>query len=587
MRCYLTYLSVLLAGLAHAQVRGSLFDAAIPATNPMNPNGDGYITSSGAAFTGPLDELEFEIPFIPIQQYENEPGADNESGVACRFYDLVSDASKGAHAGYYYYKDPDGIPDNGDEVMVFRLRLASFNTSSSAFSILIDTDYQFGFTGPEADPNAVNGNPGFELEITLYNNTGSSGGVRVFDTDGVSTDGVERFHGALSSNYQVSYAYNSGASCSDTPVFVDTFVPFSALGISSSSQVRMAVSASSSVGSSLAGGATDIGGVNGTGIVNDDEQFMRAILNYSPIATGNSSNRAPFVSDAAISLLENSANGTSVHTVGGTDANNDLLSYSITSGNTGSAFSINNASGEITVNNSSVLDFETNSVFTLLVKVSDGKLYDNAVVTISLKDVNEVPTVQPATVHVDENAPLGAFIHQVVATDPDANDALTFSLVEGNSNGEFSIDPRTGVVAVNDPAVIDYELHPVFVLRARVEDKGGLIADALIRVELNNVAERSDINPSKGFSPDGDGINEFWLIQGLDAFPDNEVKVFNRWGNLVFEIKNYDNKETVWNGEAAGRPVLRGASVVDGTYYFIIHVNGIAPPITGYVIVKN
>ena len=106
MRVYLTLLMTITScGMLCAQP-GSIRDPAVPAINPMDPDGNGYITSTGAAFTGPLDENEFELPFLPLQQFENEHGADNQYAAGCEFYELVNDAVSGADAAYYYYKDP-------------------------------------------------------------------------------------------------------------------------------------------------------------------------------------------------------------------------------------------------------------------------------------------------------------------------------------------------------------------------------------------------------------------------------------------------------------------------------------------------
>ncbi|MEI7801365.1 MAG: gliding motility-associated C-terminal domain-containing protein, partial [Bacteroidota bacterium] len=79
-----------------------------------------------------------------------------------------------------------------------------------------------------------------------------------------------------------------------------------------------------------------------------------------------------------------------------------------------------------------------------------------------------------------------------------------------------------------------------------------------------------------GFSPNGDGPNDFFVIHGLVRYPDNELKVFNRWGNLVYEKKNYNNE---WDGTNNS-----GDKLPDGTYFAIFNVTGQPTlTLTGYV----
>src|SRR5687768_16803373 len=169
MRYHLTCLALFCVSIGYSQTAGSIIDPASPAANPMNPNGDAYITSTNGVFTGPLDETQFELPFRPIQQYGPESAEDNQASGGCSILELVDDQVNGAESAYYYYKDPDGIANNGDEIIIFRFRLAKFTNGSTGFSILFDLDNKFGFSGPAADPNAIVGNPGFEREVNVYN----------------------------------------------------------------------------------------------------------------------------------------------------------------------------------------------------------------------------------------------------------------------------------------------------------------------------------------------------------------------------------------------------------------------------------
>jgi len=90
-----------------------------------------------------------------------------------------------------------------------------------------------------------------------------------------------------------------------------------------------------------------------------------------------------------------------------------------------------------------------------------------------------------------------------------------------------------------------------------------------------------DIDPQRlgnnAFTPNGDGINDFWYIHNAENYPEIVVEVFNRWGQKVFEQKGYDNSSKVWRG------TLNGNALPSGTYYYVITVNSRAKGITGSV----
>ena len=76
-----------------------------------------------------------------------------------------------------------------------------------------------------------------------------------------------------------------------------------------------------------------------------------------------------------------------------------------------------------------------------------------------------------------------------------------------------------------------------------------------------------------GFSPNGDGMNDVFIIQGIEKYTDNQVTLYNRWGNEVFNVKGYTN-DNAWNGK------WNNVNVPDGTYFYIILLND---PIKGNI----
>lgn len=76
------------------------------------------------------------------------------------------------------------------------------------------------------------------------------------------------------------------------------------------------------------------------------------------------------------------------------------------------------------------------------------------------------------------------------------------------------------------------------------------------------------------FTPNSDGVNDVWFIDGI-TYANNTLRVYNRWGQVVYEAKNYRNTWT-------------GGDVPDGTYYYELIVERKSKPYTGHVtILRN
>ena len=84
---------------------------------------------------------------------------------------------------------------------------------------------------------------------------------------------------------------------------------------------------------------------------------------------------------------------------------------------------------------------------------------------------------------------------------------------------------------------------------------------------IGDVCDTIEINVSEAITPNGDGVNDTWVIYNIENHPNSKVYVFNRWGTEVFSSFNYQNN---WNGSLNNN----GTSLPDGSYYYQIDLNG-------------
>ena len=163
-----------------------------------------------------------------------------------------------------------------------------------------------------------------------------------------------------------------------------------------------------------------------------------------------------------------------------------------------------------------------------------------------------------------------AALINVVANDRAAKENATVTILDAPQNGTLSVKADNSVEYQPNQDYCDSET-PDFFRYKICTDKG------CDEAEVKVIVECAPIKVYSGFSPNRDDINDYFKIEGLDAYPDNELKIFNRFGKLLHQQQGYDN---TWGGE------VDGEILPNGTYFYILS-DGKGKQYSGFVHIKR
>ncbi|MEO9966458.1 MAG: PKD domain-containing protein [Reichenbachiella sp.] len=194
-------------------------------------------------------------------------------------------------------------------------------------------------------------------------------------------------------------------------------------------------------------------------------------------------------------------------------------------------------------------------------------------------DPNNPPEAEDLEIEVQDEY-VGSL--ESLVSDPDIEDELTFTT-------EAIEEPANGVVIIEEDGTFTYTPFVGFIgedtFVYEVCDNSTIMACTTATVTITVLEGEQEatvlntvISSTSAFPYDR------LQIEDIENFPDNTVKVFNRWGNVVWEIEGYDNRENAFSGVGNGGGVFGSSGKLPiGTYFYVIDLGRGRAPLKGFV----
>jgi len=103
--------------------------------------------------------------------------------------------------------------------------------------------------------------------------------------------------------------------------------------------------------------------------------------------------------------------------------------------------------------------------------------------------------------------------------------------------------------------------------------------------------DEEEVDVVNVITPNGDGVHDVLEIRGLSNYPNNTVRIYNRWGVMVFQTKGYNTSGNVFDGTSQGRVTVdQDNKLPVGTYFYVIDYQdngGSTKQLTGYIYINR
>ncbi|MBS1547058.1 MAG: HYR domain-containing protein, partial [Bacteroidetes bacterium] len=195
----------------------------------------------------------------------------------------------------------------------------------------------------------------------------------------------------------------------------------------------------------------------------------------------------------------------------------------------------------------------------------------NPVTLTVFDDMGNTATCEALVTVLDTIAPAAMCQDITAFLDPTGQVTISAADIGGSSTDNCGSDPLT-----LELDTLHFEGEGQFQVVLTVTDASGNTSTCTATV--TTVKPQPPLVIPAGFSPNGDGIADNWVIQGLEYYPDNDVVIFNRWGNLLYQAAPYLND---WHGQVSAKGALPG-DLPAGTYFYRLSL-GNGDVRTGYL----
>jgi gliding motility-associated-like protein len=227
----------------------------------------------------------------------------------------------------------------------------------------------------------------------------------------------------------------------------------------------------------------------------------------------------------------------------------------------------------LTATNSAYVTYQwTNSGSPMVDTLNSITVYSSGDYAVTATAVCGQFTAGPVTV-VENSLP-------VPSVDPDMTIHCDSSVVLTAAGGNTYLWSPSNLVSDSTASVVTINLQSTTTFVVTAISAEGCTANDTVIVTV--VCDTLFI--PGGFSPNGDGVNDYFVISDINRYPDAVLKIFNRWGDLVYTKEHYDNS---WNGFSNTDMVRLGDTLPNGTYFYVFEPGNGEDGKSGYVILRR
>ncbi len=147
-------------------------------------------------------------------------------------------------------------------------------------------------------------------------------------------------------------------------------------------------------------------------------------------------------------------------------------------------------------------------------------------------------------------------------------------VIQSPSHGQTRVNPDGSVTYTPGERVAG---HDQFVYE--ICNEVNLCDSALVTVDIYDAG----VKIPEGFSPNGDGLNDYLIFKGLEYYPQSHLHIYTRSGVLVYKNDDYLND---WDGRTIQSTLSNLNEVPTGTYYYILELGGTNKSIKGFIYIS-
>jgi len=214
----------------------------------------------------------------------------------------------------------------------------------------------------------------------------------------------------------------------------------------------------------------------------------------------------------------------------------------------------------------------------LNLSATDGILSALVAVQIVVRPVNDAPVARRDSIHVLRNTPTnGNVLNNDFDIEGDPLTVKTTPLVDA-ANGKLFLSPNGEFTYISDRT---FRGTDTVVYEVCDNGSPSLCSQATLIIVVDDIP----LKVYEGVSPNGDGYNDYLRIDGIDFYTECNVQIFDRYNNLVFGMRGYDNENKVWRGTS--NKGIGGDVLPEGTYFYVVDLGDGSKPIKGFVALKR